>query len=73
MAQNDYPLMGYLAAKDGTQWRRATKFPPPRGVKMLIRTTGDQCIIGHWRSDSNYVGWAPMPAGWLGEGDDEQG
>ena len=34
---------------------------PPAGAKVLILTEGGMCIIGQWRSDSDFVAWAPMP------------
>ena len=32
----------------------------PRGVKVLILTTGGTCVIGHWEPDG-FSAWAPLP------------
>lgn len=42
-------------------WRYPEWEPPPRGVKMLLLTSGGVACIGDWRDDSNLVAWSPLP------------
>lgn len=49
------------AATGTTKWRDPQKYPPPRGVKLLLLTTGSVAVIGDWRDDSNLIKWAPLP------------
>ena len=39
----------------------AADHPPPRGVKLLLHTTGNSCTQGQWMDDSNLDGWLPLP------------
>lgn len=49
------------AASGEVYWRDPGSEPPPRGVKMLILTSGGVAIIGDWNDDSNFVAWSPLP------------
>ena len=42
-------------------WRDPAKEPPPRGVKLLVLTSGGVTVIGDWVTNSNFVAWSPMP------------
>lgn len=35
--------------------------PPPRGVKLLLLTSGNVAVVGDWRTDSNLIAWHPLP------------
>jgi hypothetical protein len=51
-----------MPARSGTvYWREPKDEPPPKGVKLLILTSGGVTVIGDWMSDSNFVAWSPMP------------
>jgi len=42
-------------------YRDPVKEPPPRGVKLLMLTSGGVAVFGEWRTDSNYVAWSLLP------------
>jgi arylamine N-acetyltransferase len=42
-------------------WRDPEDQPPPRGVKLLILTSGGVAVFGDWMTDSNFVAWSPLP------------
>lgn len=42
-------------------WRDPEEHPPPRGVKLLILTSGGVAVFGDWMTDSNFVAWSPLP------------
>lgn len=42
-------------------WRSPVTDPPPRGVKLLLLTSGGVACLGDWRDDSNLVAWSPLP------------
>jgi hypothetical protein len=52
--------IGYHASND-VGFRFPDEEPPPRGVKLLIYTSGGVCIIGDWRDDMGYEQWSPLP------------
>lgn len=56
---NENKVMPALGGE--ARWRDPVKEPPPRGVKLLLRTSGGVAVIGDWRDDSNLVKWAPLP------------
>lgn len=35
--------------------------PPPRGIKLLILTSGNVAIVSDWSDDSNHAYWSPLP------------
>ena len=35
--------------------------PAPRGVKLLLLTSGGVAVIGEWSTNSNLVAWSPLP------------
>ena len=35
--------------------------PPPRGVKLIILTSGGVAIVSDWSDDSNHTAWHPLP------------
>lgn len=37
------------------------QFPPPRGVKLIVYTSGGVSIVSDWSDDSNHVAWYPLP------------
>lgn len=41
-------------------WRTPVEEAPPRGCKLLLRTSGGTACIGDWQDDSNFVAWSPM-------------
>lgn len=49
------------AASGEVYWRDPEWCPPPRGVKLLLLTSGGVACIGDWRDDSNFVSWSPLP------------
>jgi hypothetical protein len=49
------------AASGGVWFRCPLAFPPPRGVKLLMLTSGGVAVHGDWMDDSNYVAWSPLP------------
>lgn len=49
------------AASGEVYWRDPTDEPPPRGVKLLILTSGGVAVMGDWVTDSNFVAWSPLP------------
>ena len=49
------------AASGEVYWRDPDQEPPPRGVKLLILTSGGVAVIGDWADDSNMVAWSPLP------------
>lgn len=51
------PAVGGVA-----RWRDPAAEPPPRGVKLLIYTSGGVTVIGDWSESSNYRAWSPMPS-----------
>jgi hypothetical protein len=51
--------MRALAGEVG--WNDPEWNPPPRGVKLLILTSGGVAVLGDWRDDSNFVAWSPLP------------
>jgi hypothetical protein len=52
----------FMPAVAGTvYWRDPAKEPPPRGVKLLVLTSGGVTVIGDWVTNSNFVAWSPMP------------
>ncbi len=42
-------------------FRTPQEEPPPRGVKLLILTSGGVCVIGDWRDDGGFWAWSPLP------------
>jgi len=42
-------------------WRYPEIDAPPRGVKLLLLTSGGIACLGDWRDDSNLVAWSPLP------------
>ena len=52
-------LMPALAGQ--AYWRDPEKEPPPRGMKLLVLTSGGVTVISDWVTDSNFVAWSPMP------------
>ena len=56
---NENPNMP--AAAGTVYWRDPAIDAPPRGVKLLILTTGEVTVIGDWSEKSNYRAWSPMP------------
>lgn len=51
-----------MPAVAGTVYfRDPAEQPPPRGVKLLLLTSGGVTVIGDWTTDSNLVAWSPMP------------
>jgi hypothetical protein len=52
----------FMPAVAGTvYWRDPVVEPPPRGVKLLVLTSGGVTVIGDWVTNSNFVAWSPMP------------
>jgi len=52
----------FMPAKSGeAYWRDPEKERPPRGVKLLLLTTGGVAVIGDWTDESNFVAWSPLP------------
>jgi hypothetical protein len=49
------------AASGVVYWREPQDEPPPRGVKLLILTSGGVAVFGDWMDDSNFVAWSPLP------------
>jgi len=49
------------AATGDATYRDPIADPPPRGVKLLLLTSGGVAVLGDWRDDSNLVAWAPLP------------
>ncbi len=49
------------AASGEVYWRDPGEEPPPRGVKLLILTSGGVAVFGEWMTDSNFVAWSPLP------------
>ncbi len=49
------------AASGEVYWRDPDEEPPPRGVKLLILTSGGVAVFGEWMTDSNFVAWSPLP------------
>jgi hypothetical protein len=49
------------AAAGQVYWRYPEYQPPPRGVKLLLLTSGGVACLGDWREDSNLVAWSPLP------------
>lgn len=49
------------AAAGQAYWRYPEYQPPPRGVKLLLLTSGGIACLGDWRDDSNLVAWSPLP------------
>lgn len=49
------------AASGEVYWREPSDQPPPRGVKLLILTSGGVACFGDWMDDSNFVAWSPLP------------
>lgn len=49
------------AASGVVYWRDPGEDAPPRGVKLLLLTSGGVACFGEWRNDSNYVAWSPLP------------
>ena len=56
---NENPNMP--AAAGQVYFRDPASDPPPRGVKLLILTTGGVTVVGDWSDKSNYAAWSPMP------------
>jgi hypothetical protein len=51
-----------MPAESGeVRMRDPKKYPPPRGTKLLILTSGGVTVVGDWIDTSNYVKWSPMP------------
>ena len=42
-------------------WRDPQREPPPKGVKLLLLTSGGVAVFGEWKTNSNYVEWSPLP------------
>jgi hypothetical protein len=49
------------AASSEVYWRDPVVEAPPRGVKMLVLTSGAVAVISDWTDDSNFVAWSPLP------------
>lgn len=49
------------AASGTVYWRCPVEHPPPRGVKLLLLTSGGVACLGGWSRDTNYVAWSPLP------------
>lgn len=49
------------AAAGQVYWRYPEYMPPPRGVKLLLLTSGGVACLGDWREGSNLVAWSPLP------------
>jgi hypothetical protein len=51
-----------MPAKTGeAYWRKPEDERPPRGVKLLILTSGGVAVIGDWRDNAGFVAWSPLP------------
>jgi hypothetical protein len=50
-----------VASADVSEWLRPQDAPPPRGVKLLLRTTGDVAVIGTWSDVGAFTHWSPLP------------
>ena len=51
-----------MPAASGDVWFRCPlAFQPPRGVKLLMLTSGGVAVQGDWMDGSNYVAWSPLP------------
>jgi hypothetical protein len=46
--------------------------PPPRGVKLLIYTSGGVSIVSDWSDESNHIAWRPLPRKPVRRGEPEQ-
>jgi hypothetical protein len=51
----------FMPAVAGTVYWRDPVVEPPRGVKLLVLTSGGVTVIGDWVTNSNFVAWSPMP------------
>jgi hypothetical protein len=49
------------AASGDVYWRDPDEHPPPRGVKLLLLTSGGVACFGEWSRASNFVAWSPLP------------
>lgn len=49
------------AASGDVYWRDPSVEKPPRGVKLLILTSGGVAVFGEWTDGSNYTHWSPLP------------
>ena len=44
------------------KWLDATKFPPPKSVKMLmIDERLGVAVLGSWRDSDGWTHWCPLP------------
>ena len=48
-------------AREEVYFRTPEEEPPPRGVKLLLLTSGGVAVLGQWADDSNFVEWSPLP------------
>lgn len=55
------PIKGYVAGGDAFQYPAAGDKSPPDSAKVLLLTKGGVCIIGQWKPNDFYLGWAPLP------------
>ena len=52
----------YIAARPGDlYWRRERC--PHHGAKVLLKTIGGTCTVGHWQGEYGFafVAWCPLP------------
>lgn len=49
------------AASGEVRYKDPAVEPPPRGVKLLILTSGGVAVFGEWSDKSNYTHWSPLP------------
>jgi hypothetical protein len=57
---SDSKILPAASGAPGFRWPDEEQ--PPRGVKLIVYTSGGVSIISDWWDDSNHIAWSPMLA-----------
>lgn len=54
-------MMEKYAAEFRPEWRLQFEEPAPLATKVLLLTSWQSAIIGHWYEEGDFLAWCPLP------------
>ena len=58
---SDSKVLAAYSSPETDRFLWPDEYVPPRGVKLLLLTSGGVAVVGDWTDDSNLVAWRPLP------------
>jgi hypothetical protein len=69
---SDSKVLAAYSSPETDRFLWPDEYVPPRGVKLLIYTSGGVSIVSDWSDESNHIAWRPLPRKPQRRGEPEQ-